>query len=48
MGNLGDQLTVEKSLPLAGVEPGTYQITIKVNDLISKQTISPTARFKVE
>ena len=48
MGNLGDQLTVEKSLPLAGVEPGTYQITIKVNDSISKQTISPTARFKVE
>jgi GWxTD domain-containing protein len=48
MGNVGDQLTLEKKLPLAGMEPGTYQITIKVNDNLSQQTISPTARFAVE
>ena len=48
MGNVGDQVTLEKSLLLNQLEPGTYQITIKVNDNISKQTISPTAKFTVE
>jgi hypothetical protein len=44
----GEQITLEKSLPLASLEPGMYQITIKVNDNISKQEISPTAKFTVE
>jgi hypothetical protein len=48
MGNVGDQITVQKSLPLDKVEPGLYQITIKVSDNISKQTVAPTARFVVE
>jgi hypothetical protein len=48
MGNVGDQLTLQKSLPLNNLGPGTYQVTIKVNDLVSKQTISPTAKFAVE
>ncbi len=48
MGNVGDQITLEKSLPLSSLEPGMYQLTIKVDDSISKQTISPTARFTVE
>lgn len=48
MGNVGDQLTLEKRLPLAGLEPGVYQVTIKVKDNISQQTISPTAKFVVE
>jgi hypothetical protein len=48
MGNVGDQLTLEKSLSLASLEPGVYQITIKVKDNVSQQTISPTARFAVE
>ena len=48
MGNVGDQLTLQRALPLDKLEPGLYQITIKVNDNISKQTISPTARFTVE
>jgi 5-hydroxyisourate hydrolase-like protein (transthyretin family) len=48
MGNVGDQLTLEKKLALAALEPGTYQVTIKVNDNLSKQTITPTARFVVE
>ncbi len=48
MGNLGDQMTLEKSLSLDSLEPGTYQITIKVDDKISKQTVSPTAKFSVE
>ncbi len=48
MGNIGEQITLQKSLPLDAIEPGLYQITIKVNDNISKQTISPTAKFVVE
>ena len=48
MGNISDQLTLQKSLPLNSLSPGVYQVTIKVNDLVSKQTISPTAKFAVE
>ncbi len=48
MGNVGDQLTVLKSLPLDKIDPGLYQITIKVSDNISKQSVSPTAKFVVE
>lgn len=48
MGNVSDQLTLQKSLPLNKLDPGVYQVTIKVNDLVSKQTISPTAKFAVE
>ncbi|HEY6971556.1 MAG TPA: GWxTD domain-containing protein [Candidatus Angelobacter sp.] len=48
MGNVSDQLTLQKSLPLSKLDPGVYQITIKVNDLLSKQAIAPTARFAIE
>jgi GWxTD domain-containing protein len=43
-----DQLTLEKTMPLAGLEPGKYQVTIKVNDGILKQTIDQSAPFIVE
>ena len=48
MGNIGDQVTLAKSIPLSQLDPGVYQVTIKVNDQISKQTISPTAKFVVQ
>jgi len=48
LGNVGEQITLEKSLPLTSLQPGIYQITIKVNDNVSKQVISPTAKFTVE
>jgi 5-hydroxyisourate hydrolase-like protein (transthyretin family) len=48
MGNIGAQMTLQKSLPLAKLDAGVYQVTIKINDQISKQTISPTAKFVVE
>ena len=48
MGNIGAQMTLQKSLPLSKLEPGVYQVTIKIDDQISKQTISPTAKFAVE
>ena len=43
-----DQLTLEKTMPLASLEPGKYQVTIKVNDGILKQQIAQTAPFNVE
>jgi GWxTD domain-containing protein len=48
MGNVGEQLTLEKSMALAKLEPGLYRVTVKVNDNISKQTNSNSARFQVE
>ena len=48
MGNVGDQLTLARTLPLAAVEPGQYQVSIKVDDKVSKQSIAPTATFVVE
>ncbi|MGC2270440.1 MAG: GWxTD domain-containing protein, partial [Candidatus Sulfotelmatobacter sp.] len=48
MGNVGDQVTLEKSIAAANLQPGVYKIEIKVNDRISKQTIDPSATFAVE
>jgi GWxTD domain-containing protein len=48
MGNLGDQVTLQKSITAANLQPGVYKIEIKVNDNISKQTIDPSAVFAVE
>ena len=42
-----DQLTLEKSMPLASLEPGKYQVTIKVNDGVSKQQIAESVPFLV-
>jgi GWxTD domain-containing protein len=47
MGNVGEQITLEKSVPL-NLEPGQYRVTIKVDDKVTKQTIAPTSRFAVE
>jgi GWxTD domain-containing protein len=43
-----DQVTLERSMPLASLEPGKYKITIKVNDGISKQQIAESAPFVVD
>jgi len=48
MGNLGDQLTLQKSIASANLQPGIYKIEIKVDDKISKQTVDPSAVFAVE
>ena len=48
LGAHSDQLTVEKTLPMAGLQPGKYKVTIKVNDTISKQEIAQSAPFVVE
>jgi hypothetical protein len=48
MGNVGDQVTLQKTLSAANLQPGLYKIEIKVNDNVSKQTVGPTATFAVE
>jgi len=44
----GDQVTLQKRLPIKDIAPGTYELTIKISDNISKQTIAPTAKFIVQ
>jgi len=48
MSKVGEKITLERSMPLASLAPGTYRLTIKVNDNVSKQTITPSANFAVE
>jgi GWxTD domain-containing protein len=48
MGNVGDQVTLQKTLSAANLQPGLYKIVIKVNDNLSKQTVGPSATFAVE
>jgi GWxTD domain-containing protein len=48
MGNVGDQVTLQKTLSAANLDPGVYRFQIKVNDNISKQTVDPSVTFAVE
>ena len=48
MGNVGEQITLQKSIASANLQPGIYRIEIKVNDNVSKQTVDPSATFAVE
>jgi GWxTD domain-containing protein len=48
LGPHSDQITVANSLPLAGLQPGKYKVTIQINDEISKQEIAQSAPFVVE
>jgi len=43
-----DQLTLEKTLPLASLEPGKYIVKISVNDDVTRQQIAESAPFTVE
>jgi len=43
-----DQLTVDRSMSIAGLEPGKYKVTVTINDAISKQEIAQSAPFVVE
>jgi len=48
LGANSDQLTVEKSVPLASLQPGKYVVKITVNDSVSKQEIAQSVPFTVE
>jgi len=48
MGNIGEQVTLQKTVQAANLDLGVYRVQIKVNDNISKQTLGPSATFSVE
>lgn len=43
----GQQITIEKVLPLQSFQPGEYKLQIKVTDQVRNQSITPTARFHI-
>jgi GWxTD domain-containing protein len=47
MKQTGDQVTIERWLPLSSLAPGKYSIEINATDSISSQSISKTADFTV-
>jgi GWxTD domain-containing protein len=47
MKQTGDQVTIERWLPLSTLAPGKYSIEINATDSISNQSISKTADFTV-
>jgi GWxTD domain-containing protein len=48
MKQTGDQVTIERWLPLASLAPGKYSIEINATDSISNQSISKTADFTIK
>jgi GWxTD domain-containing protein len=48
MKQTGDQITIERLLPLATLAPGKYTLEINATDTLSNQTISRTADFTVK
>jgi hypothetical protein len=48
LGSNGEEVTLEKSLSLAALPPGSYQLTVKVNDNVAKQQLVRPAKFVVE
>ncbi len=44
----GNQMTLRQSLPPDKLEAGVYQVTVKVDDRVSQQSISTSAKFVVK
>src|SRR5208337_2089288 len=47
-GASAQQVTVEKLLPLASLEPGQYSLKMKVTDRSKNETLTPSANFTVK
>ena len=48
MKQTGDQVTIERLLPLATLTPGKYTLEINATDMLANKTISRTAEFTVK
>src|SRR5258705_87723 len=48
MKQTGDQVTIERLLPLASLAPGKYSLEVNARDTLSNQTISRSAEFTVK
>jgi 5-hydroxyisourate hydrolase-like protein (transthyretin family) len=46
-GASSGQVTIEKLLPLQNMEPGQYQLRMKVQDKLGNQSLSPVVNFTV-
>jgi len=46
-GASSQQITIEKLLPLQNMEPGQYQLRMKVQDKLGNQTLTPAVNFTV-
>jgi GWxTD domain-containing protein len=43
----GQQITLEKILPLGSFGPGEYKLSIRITDNVRQQTVSPSTRFRI-
>jgi GWxTD domain-containing protein len=43
-----DQVVIEKLLPLNTLDPGKYKLTLRVNDAVRGETLTPTMDFEVK
>jgi hypothetical protein len=41
------QVTIEKLLPLKGLEPGQYTLKLRITDKNRNQTLTPSAQFTI-
>jgi hypothetical protein len=48
MKQTGDQVTIERLLPLGTLVPGKYTLEVIATDALANQTISRTAEFTVK
>jgi GWxTD domain-containing protein len=48
MNQTGDQVTLERLLPLATLAPGKYTLSVSATDTLANQTISRTADFSIK
>ena len=48
MKQTGEQVTIERLLPLATLAPGKYSLEVVATDTLSKKTVSKTADFTVK
>jgi GWxTD domain-containing protein len=47
LANASQQVTLQKTMALKGLQPGKYTVQIKVTDNIKKQSVSPSASFEL-
>jgi GWxTD domain-containing protein len=48
LGLTGDQATLQKTLPAGDLKPGTYELRIRVEDLLSGQSVEPLQAFVID
>ena len=48
MKQTGDQVTIERLLPLATLAPGKYTLEVSATDKLAQSTISRTAEFSIK